>query len=745
MMQCGPQDVQKEGLEDGSPAIECNDHDTKASNKAEQGNLNADGSEIQPKAFDNGALRQAECLKFRDNLFEVIEELRIRRVTDAENEERISQLVKEKHQLERTREEEAGATSELEKKHAQEITDLHRQYKEQIQQAEDNKNKSVLDLETSEREIKALKEEVQTLHMCKYSLEQKVKEQERQLKLQACAKDSHLSQMTEMEQKCSSLFMQCRQLTETHDRLEKSVKEAIRINKKLNSVNNHQTCLLKRNNTALEAQKKEIQLLKVQGHCKLNNSDVTSSVDHNSLYLLQQELNIQQDLSKQLQLQLEEIRKEKTEAVSSLQECQGLVDRHVETCSLLKQKLEVVELELQNLKTEHEGLKKSFDKQAQELHNLKDVHKDAFEKWGKEEASLQSRLKTLQEDYENLEKAHNNLEELNTSWAKKNIKMTEEIKSLTNNKMLATKDSQAETASAYTQTEMSSTDSSTQTDLQQEGSVNKTDKPKSSSSGQTLPTITSIAPMELNDCSEPMDTCHSKGHDKEDKKPHKHTNIGNITEALPCMEIDLTDEHVGNNTHSPVWEPNKASSLPQIIETSACEKTNSPEAKECTKQLQGSKLNEEFERIDKVFQEAQEETSSGNDSTTASCPQAGTGHKGSSLNKDHRSSTVMVASSDVKGAEMPSNNSADGVTDNRQEKAPVSQLNSGEATGQYQYKFVSLQEALPAVQLHQEKHGKLQALGAVESSQKKGGSETQQEQTGMNEWEELAKSFQPNS
>ncbi|XP_078683049.1 uncharacterized protein LOC144917158 [Branchiostoma floridae x Branchiostoma belcheri] len=751
-MQCDQESVQKEGTEQDSQTN--GRANALGSNKAEE-DLKADDGELKPKAFDNGALSQAECLKFRDNLFEVIEELRIRRVTDTENEERISQLVKEKHQLERAREEEDGATAELEKKHGQEITDLHKQYKERIQQAEDSKNKSVLDLETSEREIKALKEEVQTLHMCKYSLEQKVKEQERQLKLQACAKDSHLSQMTEMEQKCSSLFLQCRQLTETQDRLEKSVKEAIRINKKLNSVNNHQTCLIKMHDAALEAQKKEVQVLKVQVHCKLNNSDVTSSDEHNSLHLVQQELTIQQDLSKQLQAQLEEIRKEKTEAVSSLQECQSLVDRHVETCSLLKQKLEVVELELQNLKTEHEGLKTSFDKQAQELQNLKDVHKDAFEKWGKEEASLQRRLKTLQEDYENLEKAHNNLEELNTSWAKKNIKMTEEINSLTNNKMLAIKDSQAETASVYSQTELSSTDSSTQTDQQEEDSVSKTNKPNHS-----LPTVTSLAPMELDDCSESIDTPHdsslaqdkpSEGQKKENKL---HKNVENVTEVQTSMEIDLTNEPdcckeipIGDNTQRPDSEPSKGSSPPQMVQTtSGYQKADPAEAKKSAKPPHGSKLNEEFERIDKVFQEAQEKKSSGSDITTT-CPQNSTSHKdkGSSSDKDQSSSTAvpLVVPSDVRGAELPSNSSADAVGNNGQ---PISQMNNGEATGQYQYKFVSLQEAVPALQQHQEKHDKLQTSGAAQSSKKKGGSEGQQEQTDRNEWEELAKSFevQPN-
>eukprot|EP00058_Branchiostoma_floridae_P012681 XP_002598169.1 hypothetical protein BRAFLDRAFT_82967 [Branchiostoma floridae] len=726
-MMLDQENVQKGVIEHDSPKNSCDVGVDEGDPKAEDG-------ELQPKAFDNGALSQADCLKFRDNLFEVIEELRIRRVTDAENEERINQLVKEKHQLERTREEEAGATAESEKKHSQEITDLHRQYKEQIQQAEDSKKKSDLDLETSEREMKALKEEVQTLHMCKYSLEQKVKEQERQLKLQACAKDSHLSQVTEMEQKCSSLFLQCRQLTETHDRLEKSVKEAIRINKKLNSVSNHQTCLLKISDTALEAQKKEVQLLKVQGHCRQNNSDVTSSDELNSLHMLQQELSTQQDLSKQLQLQLEEIRKEKTEAVSSLQECQGLVDRHVETCSLLKQKLVVVELELQNLKTDYEGLKKSFDKQAQELQNIKDVHKDAFEKWGKEEASLQSRLKTLQEDYENLEKAHNNLEELNTSWAKKNIKMTEEINSLTNIKTLATKYIQAETASVYSQTEFSSTDSYAQTDQQQDCFVSKTDKPKNIESNHTLPIVTSIAPMELDDGSESMDTSLAQDKPSEGQREDKK-HVGN-SNAQPCMETDLTDEEnckeelpADSDKHRPVLESDKGSSPPRMRQTSTstCQKTDHLEAKKSTKPTQGSKLNEEFERIDKVFQEAQD-----GDSAT-SCPQNGTIQKGSSVDKDQSSSTVapVVVPSDVSGAELPSNSSAGGVADNCQ---PTSQGNNGEIAGQYRYKFVSLQEAVPVVQ-------KPQSSGAVQLSQETGITGNQQGQADRNEWEELAKGF----
>ncbi|XP_040894085.1 coiled-coil domain-containing protein 73-like [Toxotes jaculatrix] len=76
--------------------------------------------------------------------------------------------------------------------------------------------------------------------LLKYNLEKKSNELEQKLALQSRTKDSHLSQLGEVEKRFSVLSRQCAMVKQAHEKLEQNVDEAMRINKKLTSANEKQ-------------------------------------------------------------------------------------------------------------------------------------------------------------------------------------------------------------------------------------------------------------------------------------------------------------------------------------------------------------------------------------------------------------------------------------------------------------------------------------------------------------------------
>ena len=99
--------------------------------------------------------------------------------------------------------------------------------------------KSNLLCENKEKELKALKDEMRALHvsgfivitsgsnliclhgkLTKHNLEKKVQEQDRQLQLQNSSRENHLNKMSQLEEKCSSLFSLAEDVKEQIERLE---------------------------------------------------------------------------------------------------------------------------------------------------------------------------------------------------------------------------------------------------------------------------------------------------------------------------------------------------------------------------------------------------------------------------------------------------------------------------------------------------------------------------------------------
>ncbi|KAK3088765.1 hypothetical protein FSP39_023535 [Pinctada imbricata] len=121
---------------------------------------------------------QADSLRLRNTLVQILEELKQRRKNDVENEDRIKWLVQEKYELERRKKQ-------------------HEVYRECM-----------------ETEIIVLKDQIRNLQLRKYTLEKNLRDQDRKFQLEVQSSETHLHQMSKVEQEFNEIKTRCKEITE---------------------------------------------------------------------------------------------------------------------------------------------------------------------------------------------------------------------------------------------------------------------------------------------------------------------------------------------------------------------------------------------------------------------------------------------------------------------------------------------------------------------------------------------------
>ncbi|XP_013400710.1 putative uncharacterized protein DDB_G0274535 [Lingula anatina] len=139
---------------------------------------------------------QAEFLRFRNKLFEIMEELRIKR----------DEVTSEK--------------THLVSQHAEEMEVLQQKNRASLKTLEEEKAKLKMHMHCNESEKKSLKDDVRVLKFMKYNLEKKTQEQERQLCLWRNTKDGSLAQIQELEKKTRMFTQDVKKVMEVQERLE---------------------------------------------------------------------------------------------------------------------------------------------------------------------------------------------------------------------------------------------------------------------------------------------------------------------------------------------------------------------------------------------------------------------------------------------------------------------------------------------------------------------------------------------
>ncbi|XP_063407014.1 leucine-rich repeat and coiled-coil domain-containing protein 1-like isoform X2 [Mytilus trossulus] len=378
-----------------------------------------------PDVISQQQMNHVDCLRMRNSLTEILEEVKLRRNNDLENEERIRHLVQEKYEMERKLDGEKCHFASLSEEHDKKVAEIKRQFEDKIKvlQAEVKQNQVFKDC--GQKETKSLKDDIRSLQITNYNLEKNLREQGRKLQLQTSSTNQHLKQLSSAEEKFQTISNYCKKISESQERLSRNVKEAVKLNRDLMYTNEHQKCII-------EQHKREITLL--------NSQILDTKVKVESKPLDCSRIEQEQELSN-LKQQLENERKDHTETeqelnksttnyketLLKLQDSHKLIERHLQNAEAHQRENKSLSIELETCKEKLKKLEIALDSLHKELDIQKTVHSESIEKWQKEEEDLKSRITKLTEELETEKSDKAELEQLNTTWSVQNFRLSEEL------------------------------------------------------------------------------------------------------------------------------------------------------------------------------------------------------------------------------------------------------------------------------------------------------------------------------
>ncbi|XP_048015297.1 coiled-coil domain-containing protein 73-like isoform X1 [Megalobrama amblycephala] len=384
------------------------------------------GTELFSLMEDKGALGQAktpniaiendgrtisvQVLEFKTSLLEAVEELHIHRDAETRHEEQICKLVVEKQELEWQKESLQSQISKMSNENSESLAAVKKQFQAQIRRLEGEKGKNQLAAELKDKEIISLKEELKLLQLLRYSLEKKLSELEQKLQLQTQTKDSHLNQLGEVERRFAAISRQCAMVKQAHEKLEQNVEEAMRINKKLTSINEKQESTIKALKEDLERLNKELVTFKVSSVCRPGEERLQNVLKEQELQQLQQRLLVETELNKKLRNETTTERAEKQEVLRSLHHNQRLLQTQTEALSRAEQEIRTFREEYQILKTEHELNQERTKEKDVSFARLRDEYQNSKLAWEKEILQLQMSAVADQEELMVVKQAYNQLQ-----------------------------------------------------------------------------------------------------------------------------------------------------------------------------------------------------------------------------------------------------------------------------------------------------------------------------------------------
>nr|XP_055048427.1 LOW QUALITY PROTEIN: uncharacterized protein LOC129433789 [Misgurnus anguillicaudatus] len=362
---------------------------------------------------NNGRTISVHVLEFKASLLEAVEELHIRRDAETRYEEQICKLMLENPELEWEKESLQNQISKMSNENSESLAAVKKQFQAQIRGLEGEKGKIQLAAELKDKEITSLKEELKSLQLLRYSLEKKLAELEQKLQLQTQLKDSHLNQLGEVERRFVTVSRQCTAFKQAHEQLEQNVEEAMRINKKLTSINEKQESTIKALKEDLERLNKELATLKVSSVRRPGEEHLQHVLKEQQLQQFQQRLFVETELNKKLRNETATEREEKQEVLRSLQHTQRLLQTQTEALSQAEQELITLREEYKLLKAEHELDQERTREDQDRFTRLRDEYQNSKLDCEKKMLLLQKTSEADQVELKAVKEAYNLLQEEN--------------------------------------------------------------------------------------------------------------------------------------------------------------------------------------------------------------------------------------------------------------------------------------------------------------------------------------------
>ncbi|XP_056455467.1 uncharacterized protein LOC130389630 isoform X2 [Gadus chalcogrammus] len=232
-------------------------------------------------------------------------------------------------------------------------------------------------------------------------------QKEQKLALQSRSKDSHLRQLREVENRFGGLSRLCAAVKQAHSRLERDVDEAMRMNKKLTSINEkHESTI---NSFMQELEDTNGKLIKVQVSSMFDpgNSRLTAKEQHADR--LQQRLLMETERNRKLKEENATERADKQELMRSLQVAQQLLQCQTSALTRLQTELHLLTEQHQALKRDHEATRALGDAAEHRAAAVTEDHATSRTLWEKERAVLLESLEREQRDHGSMRATYDRL------------------------------------------------------------------------------------------------------------------------------------------------------------------------------------------------------------------------------------------------------------------------------------------------------------------------------------------------
>ncbi|XP_059175496.1 myosin-7-like [Physella acuta] len=146
-----------------------------------------------------------EMFRLRHSLVELVEELKLRKKCDRDNEAKIQELVTRNHVLQRTLDSEQQRTKLKEETFEKAMSEMKHHYENKMMQFQIEKQQ--LDARTGVKDFLKdhMREEMQQLQLTNYQYEKTIKELEAKLQSQENSSEKKLSQWSDIERKVAEL------------------------------------------------------------------------------------------------------------------------------------------------------------------------------------------------------------------------------------------------------------------------------------------------------------------------------------------------------------------------------------------------------------------------------------------------------------------------------------------------------------------------------------------------------------
>ncbi|XP_041360466.1 coiled-coil domain-containing protein 73-like isoform X2 [Gigantopelta aegis] len=280
--------------------------------------------------------------------------------------------------------------------------------------------------ECGEKEIKSLKDEVRNLQLSKYSLEKKIREQERLLQSQRSSAEQQLEELSNLEKKISEMNGHFRQVNQSHNRLEKNVIEAVKLNKTLMYINEHQKCLMDHHKTDLATLQTQLVEIKVRLEAKPKlEKDIHKYELENTV--LKQQVKHLTSYQDELTAEVEESKTKYETAIHELASAHLLVERHLDSSEKFDKEAELLAEDRDKLQRRVGELEEHLDAIHRELDVSRETHTAAVTDWKQASSDLQDEIEKLKESLDEVKKSKMELEDLNSEWAQRNMEVTKQL------------------------------------------------------------------------------------------------------------------------------------------------------------------------------------------------------------------------------------------------------------------------------------------------------------------------------